>query len=225
MRKYILSLLAITLVLATASFAYAGNATGTIRIGPDVWPVSVPSPAEFQVWVEGGGDPTNDPHVLLVMTEDCWNGLTGDVVVSWDGGSESFNKDANFTDVSDNSEYVPDSGTTAGARYTVAALKDHLSYGLSEPINSTETIYWAMGAFLSGPITGTPQNFTVDLPSTDPRMLVYALGKTEGSDMLDNFIRKVPPTNPGFMVPELGAVFAALASFSAFALYALKRRK
>lgn len=226
MRKSILLLLAITVVLAAASFAYAQPATGTIRIGPDVWPVSVPSPADFEIWVEGGGDPTYDPHVLLVMTEDCWNGLTGDVVVSWDGNSTSFNKLTDFTGVWENSAYVPDANTTEGARYTVAALKDHLSYGLSEPINSTDTIYWAMGAFLDGPITGTPQNFTVDLPSTDPRMLVYALGKTEGSEVFDNFIaRKVPPTNPGFIVPELGTVFAALASFTAFALYALKRRK
>jgi hypothetical protein len=225
MKKYILSLLAITVVLATAPLAYAGNATGTIRIGPDVWPVMVPSPADFEVWVEGGGDPTTHPHVLLVMTEDCWNGLTGDVVVSWPGDSASFNKMTNFTGVMSNSEYVPPSGTTEGARYTVAALKDHLSYGLDEPISSTETIYWAMGAFLSGNITGTHQNFTVNLPSTDPRMLVYALGKTVGSGVFDNFMRKVPPTNPGFVVLELGPVFAALASFSAFALYAFKRRK
>jgi len=225
MKKSILSLLAITVVLATASFAYAGTATGTIRIGPDVWPVMVPSPADFEIWVEGGGDPTYHPHVLLVMTEDCWNGLTGDVVVSWSGDSASFNKLINFTGVTENSAHVPPSGTTEGARYTVASLKDHLSYGLGEPISSTDTIYWAMGAFLSGPITGTPQNFTVNLPSTAPRMLVYALGKTEDSDIFDNFIRKVPPTRPGFVVPELGPVFAALASFSAFALYALKRRK
>lgn len=225
MKKPILSLLAITVILATVPFAFAGNATGTIRLGPDIWPVMVASPAVFDIWVEGAGDPTNYPHVLLVMTEDCWNGLTGDVVVSWDGDSASFNKMTNFTGVTDNSAYVPPSGTTSGARYTVASLKSHLSYGLVEPISSTETLYWAMGAFLSGPLTGTNQTFTVDLPSTAPRMLVYALGKTEGSDIFDNFYRKVPPTNPGFVVPELGPVLLALASFSAFALYAFKRRK
>jgi hypothetical protein len=225
MRKIMLVILAVTIVLAAAPLAYAGNATGTIRLGPDVWPIMVASPADFEIWVEGGGDPTTHPHVLLVMTEDCWNGLTGDVVVSWSGGSVSFNKITNFTGVTDNSAHVPPSGTTQGARYTVASLKDHLSYGLGEPISPTETIYWAIAAFLSGPITGTPQTFTVALPSTAPRMLVYALGKTEGSDTLDNFLRKVPPTNPGFVVPEPGPILLALASFSAFALYAVKRRK
>jgi hypothetical protein len=53
-------------------------------------------------------------------------------------------------------------------------------------------------------------------------MLVYAIGKTEGSTLFDS---KVPPTRPGFVVPELGHVLLALASFSAFALYAVKRRK
>jgi hypothetical protein len=224
LKKFELLAVVITVVLVTVPFAYAGTATGTIRLSPE-WPAMVASPANFEIWVEEGGDPTNCPHVLLVMTEDCWNGLTADVVVSWSGGSVSFNKMADFTGVTDNGAKVPPSGTTEGACYTVASLKDHLSYGLSTPISSTETIYWAMDAFLNGPITGIPQTFTVDLPSTEPRMLVYALGKTEGSECLDNFSRKVPPTNPGFVIPELAPVVLALASFSAFALYAIRRRK
>lgn len=218
--------MAITVVLATVPFAYAGNATGTIRLGPNVWPVSVASPAYFEVWVEGAGDPTYDPQVLLVMTEDCWNGLAGDVVVNWTGGLVSFNKMTNFTGVTSNSANVPPSGTTSGARYTVASLKDHLSYGLNPPISSTETIYWAMGAFLSGPITGIPQNFTVTLSSTEPRMLVYVLGKTEGADLLDNFIRKVPPTNPGFVVPEvpLGTIAVFLAMIGALGIFVIKKK-
>jgi len=226
-RKIVLVVLAITLVLATVPFAYAGNATGTIRLGPNVWPVAVESPADFEVWVEGAGDPTNDPHVLLVMTEDCWSGLTGDVVVDWTSDAASFNKTANFTGVASNSAYVPPLGTSSGARYTVASLKDHLSYGLSEPINSTATIYWAMGAFLSGPLTGTPQNFTVTLPSTDARMLVYVLGKTEGSEVFDNFIRKVPPTAPGFVVPEVpfGTVVVFLAMLGALGIFAIKKKR
>jgi len=226
-RRIVLVAFAMTIVLATVPFAYAGNATGTIRLGPLVWPIDVPSPADFQVWVEGEGDPTNDPHVLLVMTEDCWNGLTGDVVVNWTGDSASFNKMTNFTGVTSNSEYVPDSGTSQGARYTVASLKDHLSYGLGEPISSDETIYWAMGAFLGGnPLTGIPQNFTVNLSSADPRMLVYVLGKYPGSDEFDNFIRKVPPTAPGFIIPEIpfGTIAAFVVMFGALTIFAIKKK-
>ena len=217
--KLLLSL-AIMLVIAIVPLAKAE--TGTIRIDP-VWPIMLESPADFTIWVQGAGDPTSDPNILLAMTEASWNGLTGDVVVSWSGGSVSFDKNTDFTAVTDNSANVPPSGTTEGARYTVASLKDHLSYGLSVPISSTETIYWAMKPFLDGgPLTGTPQPFTVTLPSTDPRMLVYALGKTVGSEIFDN---KVPPTIPGFMIPELATIVLAAASFGAFALYAVKRRK
>lgn len=52
-----------------------------------------------------------------------------------------------------------------------------------------------------------------------------SLGKTEGSDVFDNFLRKAPPTTSGFVVPELGPILLALASFSAFALCAVKGGK
>jgi len=186
-------------------------AQGQIRIDPAL-PVMLDSPATFTVYIESPEQsPATDPHIFLVMTEDCWNGLTGPVVVTWLGGSISIPK-ANFAP--DTGVDIPP-GATPGASYTVASLKSHL--GTSGPI------YWAFVAFLAGPITDTPQTFTVDLPSTDPRMLVYALGKGSKSTGLFDF--KVPPTIPGFVVPELGTMLLVLASLSAFALYAVKRRK
>jgi len=220
MKKLILIALAFMMVMVIPS-ASAWEATGTIRIGPDVWPVMVTSPADFEIWVQPGGSPTKDPHILLVMTEDSWNGLTGNVVVSWSVGTVEF-AEGDFDDITDNSKYVPLSGTTEGARYRVSALKDHLSYGLSVPLSPTDTIYWAMKPFLSGDLTTTHQSFTVTLPSTHARMLVYALGKTGCSKIFNN---RVPPTCPGFVVPELGPMLLALTSFSAFALYSVKRKK
>ena len=219
MRRIVLIALVATLVLVTIPSVKAQ--TGTIRIGPDIWPIMLESPADFEIWVQGAGNPTSEPNILLAMTEDCWEGLTGKIVVSWTGGSVDFMK-ADFAAVQVNGEKVPSSGTTNGACYTVAALKDHLSYGLSVPISKEETIYCAMKPFLSGDIVKDAQTFTATLPSTHPRMLVYALGKTEGSDIFDN---KVPPTNPGFIVPELGPMLLLLAPLSAFALYTVKRRK
>ncbi len=205
-----------------------GQATGTIRISPAL-PVMVESPADFEIWVQGAGDPTYDPHILLVMTNESWDGLTGNVVVSWNGDSVSFAKgDFAMAD----SGYVPPSGTTEGARYTVASLKSHL--GTEGPV------YWAMDAFLDGPLHTSPhQNFTVTLTSTKTRMLVYALGKTDcdqestlqiPTNLNPNcndypFNNKVPPTIPGFIVPELSTILLALASFGALGLYAFKRRK
>jgi hypothetical protein len=82
-------------------------------------------------------------------------------------------------------------------------------------------VYYAFGPFLADPITGEPQSFTVELTSTHPRMLVYAIGKSGDSNLFNN---KVPPTIPGFVLPELGPALLALAAFSALGLYVVKRR-
>lgn len=223
MKKIAIATIMLTLFVLIINPAIAE--TGTIRISPAL-PVMTDTPATFEIWVQGAGDPTYDPHILLVMTYECWDGLTGDVVVTWDGGSTSFEA-GDFTEA--DSGYVPPSGTTMGARYTVASLKDHI--GTDGPV------YWAMDDFLSGPLHTSPhQTFTVTLPSTNPRMLVYALGKASCNTVLqlpselepncfDWFNNKVPPTIPGFIVPEPSTILLALASFSAFALYAVKRKR
>ena len=215
--------LAVCSVLILLAMISSANAeTGTIRIETpegEYWPVMLGSPADFDIWVEGAGNPSNNPNILLVMTEASWNGLTN-VVVTWSGGSATFTS-GDFTSAQKNSDKIPP-GTTNGGCYTVASLKDHLSYGLSEPISSGATIYWAMKPFLAGPLTHDHQEFSVELSTTSPRMLVYALGKIGDSTLFNN---KVPPTRPGFVVPELGTGLMLIASFGAFALYALKRRK
>jgi len=210
MKKSILPIIAIAVLVFAAIAPVLADGEGTIRISPSL-PVMVESPATFQVWVQPSGEPTNDPHILLVMTKASYDGLTGDVTVSWTGGSTSFAK-ADFTGV--DSGYVPPSGTTEGVRYQVASLKDHLG--------TTEPIYWAFEPFLSGgPITTTPVSFTVTLPSTSPRMLVYVLGKT-GTVLFNN---RVPPTIPGFVVPEPATIVATVASLVALIGYTAARRR
>ena len=230
MRKSLAFTLAIplALLLVTVQVVSGGEATGTLVIGPegDIWPVMLSTSEDFEIWVRAGGDPTTEPQILLVMTEECYLGLTGNVVVTWDTGSISFGPYggayADFTGPV-SSGYIPPSGTTEGARYTVASLIDHISHGLPEKV---ESIYWAWGPFLpSGTVLRTYEvsyeELSVDLPSASPRMLVYALGK---HDSPTEFNTRVPPTNPMFMVPELGTILLVAASFSALALYALKRR-
>jgi len=208
MRKFILIAVALLLALVPAVRAE----TGTIRIDPAL-PIMLESPAEFEIWVQGAGNPTSDPHILLVMTEASHHDLTGDVVVSWSSGSTSFSA-ADFTPVT--TGFVPPSDTTPGGRYTVASLQDHIG------VSHSEMIFYALGPFLSSALTHSAQTFQVTLPSTSPRMLIYAIGKTEGSEIFD---AKVPPTIPGFVVPEVAPVLLAAASFGALALYAIKRRK
>jgi hypothetical protein len=201
--KILLPLIALMLLGVVAGPVYA---LGTIRIDP-ANPTMVSSPATFNISVTE--HPADDPHILLVMTQACYNGLTGSVQVTWTGGSISFAA-ANFTAAKTGK--VPPS--TPNADYTVASLQDHLG------VPHSENVYYAFGPFLAGPITQTKQTFVVTLPSTTPKMLVYAIGKS--STCFDN---KVPPTIPGFVVPELGTILLALASFGALGLYSLKRGK
>ena len=214
MKRPILLVMVITLLMIATSPVFAsGEFTGSLRISPAL-PVMVESPATFEVWLQPPpAPPANDPNIVLVMTEASYSGLTGDVVVSWTGGSISFSAGV-FIAVKTGD--VPPSGTTEGGRYTVASLQDHLG------VSHSDMVYYVYGLFLASPITQTHQTFTVTLPSTNPRMLVYAIGKNNGSTLFNN---KVPPTIPGFVVPELGPALLALASFSALALYAVKRRK
>jgi hypothetical protein len=214
MKRHILvGMIATITLLAFAANPVFGQ-VGTIRIEPHGSyypdPIMLSSPATFNISVQRSADPTTDPHILLVMTNSCYYGLTGTVNVTWTGG---YNDALVFAEVN-TGEYVPPTGTVPGVRYQVSGLKDHL--------NTSDSVWWAYGPFLAGNITQTKQEFTVTLPSTDARMLVYAIGKTGETELFNN---RVPPTMAGFVVPELGPVLLALASFSAFALFTIRRRK
>lgn len=124
---------------------------------------------------------------------------------------------ADFTMEEVNSANVPDTG--AAVPYEVATLKEHIG------VNGTENdaIWWAMKPFLSGPITFDPTEFTITITSTNTRLMVSVLGKSsETAELLD---MRVPPTQPGFVVPEPSILLAIAGSFGALALYTVKRRK
>jgi len=207
-KKLILFMIVTLLTIVSPVFAIK-----TIRIEPHALdppnPIMLESPATFNISVTE--HTAYNPQILLVMTEACKLGLTGNVLVEWNGASTSFSAAA-F--VKADTSFIPPS--TTGADYQVSSLKDHIG------VPHSEDIYYAYGSFLSGPITETNQTFTVSLTSTATRMLVYAIGKTDQSGEFDN---SVPNTRPGFVVPEPGSLILALASFSAFVLYAVKRKK
>jgi hypothetical protein len=199
----------LSLVSLVVPRAYCG--AGQLKISPAL-PTEAQSPATFETWVQGNGKAT-DPHLFLVMTELCYNGLTGNVKIEWTGGSITI-PNSGWTGESDNSKKVPP-GTTNGACYTVASLKSELG--------TLGKIYWAFAPFLGGQnITQTHVSFTVTLPSTSPRMLVCVMGKSPGSTLFD---MRDPPSAPGFVVFEPAPIFATLALLSAFAVFDIKRRK
>ena len=229
------SLYAGTTNAASVPTPLCGTGTGTIRIWPHgsyyPLPIMLTTPATF------GTNTTNNqkaycPNVVLVMTNASYQGLTGPVTVTWIGGSTSFPK-SNFTSVIINNATVPPSGATHGGSYKVSTLQEHIG------VNNTadQWLWYVYGPFLSRPINGTIQTFTVTLPSTHPRMLVLIIGKSQcstgcgicstgcGIQCIPKFDMKVPPTQPGFVVPDAAPVLMALSSFSALGLYAVKRRK
>jgi hypothetical protein len=204
--------------------------TGGLRINP-AWPVMVESPGVFTVWCQ-----TTDSYATVmdfVITEDCYNGLGADPVieVTYDPGTGvetiiSLDK-SSFTAYTTNSEKYPDfTNVDEGAKYTIASLKDHLSYGLSVPIGAGDTIYIANALMAHGdfdPLGLEPKEVTITLDSTAPRMLIYMHGKSE---MGGNYDLKVPPTNPGFVIPEvaIGSIMAVASMFTALGLYTYKKK-
>jgi hypothetical protein len=221
MKKIILISLAI-LLIASVSPVLAKEGTGQIRIAPAL-PIKLTSPATFNISVTTGL--SYNPHIFLVMTNACHQGLTGNVVVKWSGGTLNI-ASSDFTSENTNGKKVPP-GTTNGAAYTVGSLKSELGVA--------DKIWWAFKPFLSAPLSTTPTEFTITITSTHPKMLVYALGMSKndeirsdalsGTACVELFDMKVPNSIPGFVIPELGPLLLALGSFGALALYTVKRKK
>lgn len=204
----------LTVIVALALLIVPAYAA-TIRIDPhsSTYPnaVMLSSPATFNISDVSKTD--YDPHILLVMTVASYNGLSGDVVVAWTGGSITFHK-ADFALATFGGGNKIPPGVTAD--YTVASCADHLGV-------SGNNVYYAFGPFLANKIDSTKQEFTVTASSTALRMLVYAIGR-EGS-ITAPLNNKVPNTQPGLVVPEPAIVLLMLAPFAALGTYAIKRRK
>lgn len=206
-------------------------APGVIRIDPYSNggypnPIMLESPATFNISVTTMRHITYQPHILLVITSNCYQNLVN-VTVTWPIGhtktrliihSKTFYP-RDFTSAS--SGKIPPG---VKANYEVQSCADHLGV-------SGHTIYYAYGPFLSKPLTTTPQEFTVAVYSTHIRVLIYAIGNdrnvhmdAEGRECVE-YDNNVPSSQPGFVVPEPSTILLAFASFGAFGLYAYKRNK
>jgi hypothetical protein len=202
-KKMLVVLLALTAVTFTISFAYAG--TGSIRIDPPL-PYMSESPAEFEIWVQGTTT-ANDPHILLVIPESC---LGCDVEIEWTGGSITITD----WDAPTAKKVPPDA--SHGAGYTVASLKDHLE--------TSEDIWYAFEPILGEPLVpGETYYITITMSCEDPKMLVYIMGKSGCSSKFDMC---VPPTIPGFVIPEvpMGTLMALASMIGTVGIYKLRRK-
>ncbi len=189
---------------------------GQIRIEPHAFdppdPVIVESPATFNITVVE--QTAYNPQLLLVTTEACLDGLGVGGVISyswdWEPYVPAFGlSKLDFTPI--DKGWIPEESDGFGKIYQAKSLRSHL--GVED-----ETIYYAYIDMLEdGPddeiAEGDSYNVTISVPSTSPRVLVYAFG-------VDS---KVPPTRPGFIIPEFGlGTIAALGSMVA-ALFLRKR--
>ena len=209
------------LLLVSIPCVMAG--TGGLRISQS-WPIMTETPATFTIWTQNAD--SYDVNILLIATQECYDDMTTGVEVTFDTTTVNILKGDFNLITGSGGVYVPLSGTTNGARYTVASLKDHLDFGLDEALESGDTIYWAMMSLGNDfdPLTTEPKEIIISLDSTNPRMLVYLLGKSEND--ADLFDMKVPPTIPGFMVPEIaiGSIMAVSTMFAALGLFAYKKK-
>jgi hypothetical protein len=204
----------LTLIAALALIIVPAYAA-TIQIDPHSSgypsPIMLSSPATFNISDVSKTD--YDPHILLVMTVASYNGLSGDVVVTWTGGSTTFHKtDFTLATFGGGNKIPP--GVTAD--YTVASCADHLGV-------SGNDVYYAFGPFLANEINSTKQEFTITASSTALRMLVYAIGR-EGS-LTNKLNNNVPPTQPGLVVPEIATLALIASPFAGLGLYTIRRRK
>ena len=210
-KKTLIAILMLTLIASTYASITLAQPTGVIRIDPPL-PYMTESPADFTIWVQGQTTACN-PIILLVMTDSCYQGLSGPVTVEWEGGgpiaigpwTESTTEDK-----------IPDFASE-GAAYTVASLKSHLE--------TSGSIWYAWAPILGGEDIDPGETFeiTVTMMSDDPNMLVYIMGESDcGSGVYD---MAVPPTIPGFVVPEvpIGTLLSIFTMLGSASLYKLRR--
>jgi len=208
--KRSLPLLFISIILLSIPIVHAG--VGSLRIDPP-FPVKTATPAVFDIYHQMLAGIAYDPHIFLVISESCFLALTGDTVVSWSGVSSPVTVEIGdwLGPYDENSAGLP---PTASPAYNVATLQSH--------IPTSDPVYYIFEPILEGPLTHTKESITVTLQSDDPEMLVYILGKqTEESDVYDE---RVPPTIPGFVIPELplGTLMGLASMLAALVLIAKK---
>jgi hypothetical protein len=188
-RSLPLLLIIVILISTPIAFAVDPGGVGSLRIDPPL-PIKTATPAVFEIWHQSSI--AYDPHIFLVIPESCFLALTGDTVVSWTGVSSPVTIEIGdwLGPYDDNSAGLP---PTASPAYNVATLQSKF------PTN--DPVYYIFEPILEGPLTTTKETITVTLQSDDPEMLAYILGKqTVESEVFDT---RVPPTIPGFVIPEL----------------------
>ena len=192
-----------------------GEGKGQIRIEPHAFdppdPITVTSPATFTITVEE--HTAIDPQILLVVSEPCYDGgpAPPDPFITIFREWAPYHPETALTkDDFDwiDKGWVPPEPDGYGKLYQARSLRDHLG------VPEDEGIWYAYVDMCVEEIKeGDSYEITVTVYSSSVRCLVYAFGVES----------KVPPTRPGFIIPEFtfGTVTALVSMISA--LFLIKR--
>jgi hypothetical protein len=228
MKKIMLLVLLAILALPTAVFA-AGDVIRVVPAGSldGTMAIITSSPADLEISVTSGQQPRTNIWLLFVIDIDTYNGL-GTITIGGTDGPTTLSK-SDFTGVPSNNKipktnddnYVGNGhiypGCTQQTQYNVNAIKTQMS----QVYPTTSIRYVLVYGFSS--INTSPKSFTVEVDSSHVNLLILAQGRA-GSLPTDPLDSNSPFSGSSLVVPELVPILLSLASFSALALYAVKRR-
>ena len=232
MKKVIL--LTLMLILAPIIAVSAAPDSAVIRLVPVGEPhtgmaIMTESPTQLEISV------TNEPHsptynvsLIFLIDEDTYDALNTITITNTDwpttltkasftGGPVSSGKLPEASDTNWVGPYSWPGCSAPNNQYEVSAILSQMS----QVYPTTAVRYMIVYAFDS--ITTSPKLFDVEADSTHINVLILAQGRLTNPEGL--LTERSPYTGSTLVVFELGPLVLALASFSALALYALKRRK
>jgi hypothetical protein len=227
-----ISILALIVLLASPIVVFAaGDVIRVVPVGKPETGMAIitSSPASLQLFVTSAQQPRSDIWLLFLIDEATYNGLTT-ITLSGTEGPATIAK-GQFTTVTVNSGKLPlesDGNYTGGVhtypgctkqtRWSVSAILSQMS----QLFATTSVRYLLVYAFDS--INTTPKPFTVTVNSPHINVLVLAQGR-DGGKAGDPLNSNSPFSGSTLITPELGPIVLSLASFGAFAVYAIKRKK
>jgi hypothetical protein len=190
------------------------------------------SPADLHINVTTEEKTAHDVWLLFVIDEATYEGLVNITIDGTDGPDVLENED--FTGVppedhpskiplTDDKNYVDNDkeypGCTDQTRYNVNAILSQMSQ-----VYPTTSIRYVL-VYGFDTVNSAGCDFTVTVNSkTHINVLVLAQGRINGEPG-DSLNSNSPFSGSTLIVPELGTILIASASFGALAFYALRRRK
>jgi len=234
MKRLVLGVLFLIILLPIVAVNADPEAT-VIRVVPVGEPhtglaiITDTTPAFLKINVTSGAhSPMYDVWLLFVVDSDTWDNLNSISITGTDGPTTIVKGDFSGA-LSSSSLKIPGTADTnclppSGYPGCIPQIQYELGAILSQmsQVYATTTVYYVLVYAFDMITYPTEEFFSVTVDSTHVNVLILAQGtEVDGNPLTNNS----PFSGSTLVILELGPVLLALASFSAFALYAVKRRK